>query len=251
MEIRDFPNIVVIMRIKNEERWLKLVFDSVSKICSGIIVLDGNSTDSTVSICEEHEKVIKILHQKDPTFNETRDKNDLLNEAMKHNPDFILTLDGDQMFPPNCSEILLEEINVLYPNSPMFSFQELFIFDTPNQYRYDGVYCDIWTRKLIRISDQPKNLHFKETEYPSNAHCPSVPQMSVGWNNPIRSNVKILHYGNYDEQLRKNKFNFNTQLDPDNITFDGYKHIISTDTKYSGKKLELRTLPVGMFYPVL
>jgi len=248
MEVQNFPKIIVIMRIKNEERWINLVFDSISEICSGIIVLDGNSTDKTISICEKHKKVIKILHQKDSTFDETRDKNDLLNEAMKHNPDFILTLDGDQVLQPQAKDILFEELMILFPENSVFELQELSMYDNPNQYRYDGYFSNCWTKKIIRMNTQPKDLHFKGNEYPGNAHCPSIPQTSKDFDNPVRSRIKILHYGNYDKNLRNQKYDFNTNLDPNNTTFDGYVHIISDKGKFSGKMgYEFRTLPKGMY----
>ena len=236
------------MRVKNEGRWLQKVFDSIHDICSGIIVLDGMSTDNTISICKNCDKVIEIIKQDDTNFDERRDRNDLLEAAIKKNPDFIFSLDGDQVLQPNAKNILKEEINVLYPHANVFEFQELTIYAQPNQYRYDGVYSNNWIKKLLRLSNQPKDLRYDESGYPGNAHCSQIPQKSLGYDNPVRSRLKIFHYGNYDETLRQQKYKFYTDLDPSNTTFGGYKHIISDSALLSGSKgYEFRQIPEGLY----
>lgn len=248
MNKTKIPRIVTMMRVKNEARWLDKVFKSISGFCNEIIILDDGSTDSTLEICENSDVVVEIQREGNLPFDETRDKNNLLKSALKRNPDLILTLDGDEVFSHNAKKILLEEINILHPNAPLFAFQGLTIYDKPNQYRYDGVYSNSWARKLIRMSQQPKNLQFDGTEFPGNAHCSSIPQTSEGWEKPVRSKVKVLHYGYYDDVLRKQKYKFYTDLDPSNKIFDGYRHIISSNAKFSGKEgYEFRQIPEGLY----
>mgnify|MGYP003952641679 CR=1 FL=1 len=126
------------------------------------------------------------------------------------------------------------------------------IFDTPTQYRFDGIYGMQWTKKLLRVSKQKPDLHFDATSESGNAHCPSVPQNSIGWENSVRSNIKILHYGYYDKSLRQKKYDFMKKLDPGNIEFDGYKHILGKG-KHTGKfGIELKSLPDELIpnYPI-
>ncbi len=242
------PKIVAMYRIKNEERWIKKSLEQTSKICDEIVVLDDGSTDKTLEICKKCEQVVDIHHQENLPFDETRDKNILLNMALKRKPDFILTLDGDEIFHPKTKDILFEELNVLYPDEAMFEFQFLYIWDKPNQYRYDGIFSNTWAKRLIRLSKQPKNLKFEGTKFPGNSHCPAVPQNSTGWDNSIRSRIKIFHYGNYDEELRQKKYEFMTNLDPKNKEFGNYIHIISGKGKFSGPRgIELKTLPNSIF----
>lgn len=225
--------IISILRIKNEERWIKKCLEAASDIVSGFIILDDGSTDSTVSICKKFSNVIEIHEQSGLPFDEVRDKNTLLTMALKHNPDFILSLDGDEIMQPNAKDILFEEINIIYPNDSVFEFQSLFVWDKPNQYRSDGVYGNIWYKRLLRLRDQPSNISYDSTGYPGNAHSTRLPSNCMGWNNPVRSKIKILHYGYYDDELRQSKYNFYTKLDPNNTAFDGYKHILG-EGKFSG-----------------
>lgn len=235
------------LRLKNEERWIKKTLETLSEICSGIVILD-ESTDNTPKICESFSKVIEIQKQPDLPFDEVRDRNKLLKMGMKLNSDFLLGIDGDEIIQPHSKNILFEELTVIYPESSIFEFQSLFIWNKPNQYRYDGMYSSTWQRRLIRMKNQPKDLQYDGTRFPGNGHSGQVPQRSIGYNNPVRSRVKIFHYGNYDEDLRQCKYKFNNTLDPNSVVFDGYKHIISGKGKFSGPRgIEFRKLPKGIF----
>jgi O-antigen biosynthesis protein len=228
-------NIIAILRIKNEQRWIKKCLEHAEKICNGFIILDDGSTDDTISICKKFDSVLELHCQKGLPFDEVRDKNTLLNLAKKHNPDFLLSLDGDEIIQANSKHVLDDELNHLYSKSSIFEFQSLFIWDKPNQYRIDGVYSNIWYKRLMRMSDQENELYFQETPYPGNSHSTRLPSNCQDWNFPVRSKVKILHYGYYDQDMRKNKFEFYSQLDPHNADFDEYRHILGKG-KFSGEQ---------------
>ena len=117
-----FPKIVTMYRVKNESRWIKKSIESVSKISDEIIILDDGSTDNTIEICESFNTVIEIHKQKNIPYDETRDKNILLKKVLKRNPDFILSLDGDEILQSNTRDILFEEICVLHPKINVFEF---------------------------------------------------------------------------------------------------------------------------------
>jgi glycosyltransferase involved in cell wall biosynthesis len=231
-------------RIKNEERWVKRSLESASKICNEIVILDDGSTDNTVKICKSFDRVVNIHEQFNLLTDQTRDKNLLLKMALDRHPDFILTLDGDEIIQPNADKILFEELNILYPEAHIFEFQFLYMWDKPNQYRYDGVYSNLWHKRLIRLSNQPRDLHFNETGFSGNEHVGGIPDNSIGQNKSVRSKIKIFHYGYYDEVLRQKKYKYYTTRDPDSKIFDGYNHIISGKGRFSGPNgIEFRTIP--------
>ena len=235
---------IAMYRIKNESRWIKQSLESISEICKEIVILDDGSTDDTVKICENFPQVVDIHSQNDLPFDETRDKNTLLRMALSRDPDFILTLDGDEMIMPNSKQYLFYELNVLYPNVNLFEFKELYVWDKPNQYRCDGVFNNTWSKKLFRLKDQPENLQFGRTDFPGNAHCAAFPNNLIGKNQTVKSKINVLHYGYYDEELRRKKYDFLTKLDPNNIDFDGYKHIFSGNSKFAGPNgMEFKIIP--------
>ena len=252
----DLPKIVAMYRLKNEERWIEKSLDAASSICDSIVIIDNGSTDDTVKICKSFPKVTEIIDQHSLPYDDTRDKNTLLKMALESDPDFVLTLDGDEVLQIEAKDLLFEELTTLYPDAPVFEFEFLYMWDKPNQYRYDGSYSMEWFRRLLRISAQPKDLKFDPTNYDGNAHCPHIPQKSVGWDNYARSRMKIFHYGYYDEKLRQEKFKFlqETQNDSDKDAgmssneCDNYIHTISGKGRFSGPHgIEIRTLPDGKF----
>ena len=144
------PKITAIYRVKNEARFIEQSIKSVFDFCSEIIVLDDNSTDGTVEICSSFDKVSDIIKPRGTELDEVRDRNYLFETARKNNPDFILSVDGDEIFMPNASEILFEEISVIYPNSDVFDFQFLTLWDNVNTIRTDGIFGNYWQKKIAK-----------------------------------------------------------------------------------------------------
>ena len=105
--------IVVMYRVKNEERWIEQSIKSVYDFCDEIVIFDDNSTDNTKKICTQFDKVVEIHSKTDSTFDESRDRNLLLNMALKRKPDVLLSLDGDEIFLPGSGKIIGEEIDIL------------------------------------------------------------------------------------------------------------------------------------------
>jgi glycosyltransferase involved in cell wall biosynthesis len=249
MSIMSEPNIIAMYRIRNSEQWIKKSLESALEICSHAVIVDA-STDNTVEICKSFGNKVEIFHDENLPFDETRDKNMLLEMALKKNPDFLFSLDADEILMPNSKKILLEEINTLHSDVDVFEFQYLEMWDKPNQYRYDAHMSNVWRKKLIRMKNQPNDLHYDGMPYPGNMHCPPIPQNSFGLDNSVRSRVKILHYGYYDLASRQEKFERYNKMDPDNTSFDGYRHLVSSDSKFSGPEgMEFRLLHNSMVDP--
>ncbi len=230
--------------IKNESRFIEKSLKSVMDICSEIIVMDNNSTDNTVEICSGFDKVTEIIRRKDLPLDEVRDKNILYEHARKSDPDFILAVDGDEIFMPYASEILFEELSTIHPDSDVFEFQFLTLWDNVNTIRTDGIFGYYWQKRLLRMKNQPFSLLFAENDNPGNIHCGSIPPSSLGFNNPAKSSVKIFHLASLDDEVRKRKYGFYTKTDPDNVLTGAYKHMISGEGKFSGPNgIELEQLP--------
>ena len=241
----EIPKIVAMYRIQNEERWIEKSLEAASEVCQEIVILDDCSTDNTLSICKKFPKVVDIYERKKPLpLDEVRDRNKLLKIALKRNPDYVFSIDGDEILAPNSKEILSEELDILYPDSKIFEFQFLYFWDELNKIRYDGLYGKTWQPRLLKIdSDSPK-LSIKKSNYSGNLHCGSIPISPKLSEKLIRSNVKIFHYGNFDNNTRQKKFEFYNKHDPNNAEQDGYTHMISEKGRHSGPSgIEFITLP--------
>ena len=236
--------IIAMYRVKNEARFIEQSLKSVIDICSEIVILDDNSTDETVEICSGFDKVTNILKQKELPLDETRDRNYLFETTQKLDPDFILSIDGDEVFMPNAYEILLEELSIIHPNSGVFDFQFLTLWDNVSTIRTDGIFGNYWQKRLLRMRNQPLSLLFVENDNPGNIHCGSIPTSSVGFAKPAKSSVKIFHLASLDDEVRKRKYGFYTKTDPDSVLTGAYKHMISGEGEFSGPNgIELEQLP--------
>ncbi len=230
------PKIVAMYRIQNEERWIEKSLEQTSKVCQEIVILDDCSTDNTVNICKKFSNVVDIYERKELLpLDEVRDRNLLLQMALKRNPDYVLALDGDEILMPNSKEILFEELNVLYPEVTVLTFQFLYVWNNYAQIRYDGLYGKTWQPRLLKINKNTSSLILQDSIYPGNLHCGSIPESKID-NYLFRSNVKILHYGNYDDKIRQKKFSYYNKIDPNSSEQENYVHIISGDGKHSGPR---------------
>lgn len=242
------PKIVVMYRVKNEERWIEKSIKSILDFSSEIVILDDGSTDNTAEICSSFDKVVDIHNQSNAKLDEVRDKNFLLKMALQRKPDIIMAIDGDEILMPNAKNILFEELNVLYHDSKVFEFEFLFLWDKPNQIRVDGIFGHYWQKRLFRLKGQPARLQFKETPYPGNLHCGSLPTNTLGMEEPIRSSVKFLHCASLDKDLRQKKYEWYNKIDPNNNMTDEYKHMIGPYGRFSGLHgFEFKILPTGKF----
>ena len=233
-----------IYRVKNEARFIEQSIKSVVDLCSEIIVLDDNSTDNTVEICSGFDKVTDIIKQKELSLDETRDRNYLFEKARKLDPDFILSVDGDEIFMPDASEMLFEELFTIHPASDVFEFQFLTLWDNVNTIRTDGIFGYYWQKRLLRMKNQPLSLLFVENDNPGNIHCGTIPPSSVGFYNQAKSSVKIFHLASLDDEVRQRKYEYYTKTDPDSVLTGSYNHMISGEGEFSGPNgIELEQLP--------
>jgi len=239
------PEIVAMYRIKNEERWIEKSLKMCSEVCQKIVILDDGSTDETLKICKKFPSVVDIHEQKNLLFDETRDKNILLEMAMKLKPDFLLCIDGDEIIMPNMKEILKEDLTILHPEASVYQMQALEVREKPNQIRINDKTTTGFFDGILRLKNQPNNLHFEEMKFPGNAHCPKIPQNALGFDTSVRIRVKYLHYTHYNEQIRNEKYNFLNKLDPNNTDFYNYEHIINPE-KFCGP-LQYAYLPKGSY----
>ena len=238
----DFK-IVGTYRVRNEERFIEKSLKSIIDICSEIVILDDNSTDKTIEICSSFDKVVDIQKQSDLPLDEVRDRNLLLQMALKRKSDFILSIDGDEIFASNSADILFEELDILYPKNNVFEFQFLTLWDSPSQIRFDGIFGNYWQKRLFRTKNQPSDLKFNNTANFGNLHCGSIPKDTVGFDDQIRSNVKIFHLASIDQKLRQQKYDYYTKIDANSNLNDGYKHMISGEGSFSGPNgIELKKI---------
>lgn len=99
--------LAAILRIKNQILTIDECLTKLSEIADDIIIVDGESTDGTAEAYTKYPKIKKVITL--AGFDEGRDKNLLLNEARKLNPDWILWIDADEVFEKHFTRAVVEK----------------------------------------------------------------------------------------------------------------------------------------------
>jgi len=212
--------VVGMMRLRNEARWIERVLESIRGVCSEVHVLDDHSTDGTGDLCRGAGA---IVHNTPFAvgLNETRDKNFLLDQVRKSAPEWVLHIDGDEELaadgPARIAELVRDPAAVCY------HFRVLYLWDSPEQYRRDGVYGRFRRESLFRLTRD----RFSSTPNGGNFHCGNSPRELR--RRSIISDVRLLHYGYMDAADRIRKYGWYNSHDPRNAAEDGYRHMVIGD----------------------
>jgi glycosyltransferase involved in cell wall biosynthesis len=95
--------LVVLVRCRNEERQLVNFLDMCGSVSDGVLLLDDNSSDNSLSIAKSHPAVLKAWKSYQDTserMGEGCDYVSLLTIAQAYEPQWILILDVDERLEP-------------------------------------------------------------------------------------------------------------------------------------------------------
>ncbi|AZO93811.1 glycosyltransferase [Halocella sp. SP3-1] len=220
------------MRVKNEEEWLEESIISQLPLVDKLIILDDGSTDQTPEVCKSFPRLVEYHYQKENMLDEVRDKNRLLAWALKHQPDWILALDGDEVLEELAGETIIREISLLDPLAPQFTvfyLHFLYMWNKKDYYRIDpGIYSNFWQPRLFSLHKQNiGRLLFKNTDHGGNFHCGSIPA-NLRWI-PRKLDVRVKHYGYFTAEQRRRKYDWYCQHDPQKAKTGYYEHLISEE----------------------
>jgi glycosyltransferase involved in cell wall biosynthesis len=259
----EAPRFIGMMRIKNEERWIASVIEAQLPLVESLLILDDNSTDSTREICRSYDKVT-LFESPFEGINESRDKEWLLDKAYDAIPEedqhytngnaespwFAVCFDGDEQLVVDDIPLIREAVQ--RPGIHALSLRILYLWDSPRQWRVDGVYGNFRRPSIFRLMNRA--FRYKRTPWGggANFHCSSIPQELIhhSQNPNARCEARLLHWGYFDRDLRLKKFEFYSRVDPNNEAEGKYLHVCQGDIpeipahaklKWAGP-LELRPL---------
>jgi len=223
--VEDYTGKLVAMyRIKNCEEFIKRSLIRTSEFADEIVVLDDGSKDNTVNIVKEFPKVAKLESQ-DLDFNERRDRNKLLEMAKDRHPDWIISIDGDEVLEDKFDYDYAHRL--IKPVNPEFQCFRLFFYTFwrgEKFYRKDGIFGNMSGFRLF------KNLPNQEITLGNDQglHCGNIPMFPIF--NSRYSGVRVKHYGYSDPKICKDKFDFYSGIDKDKredlIGAKDYNHLI-------------------------
>jgi hypothetical protein len=239
------PAVVACMiRAKNEGRWIARTIESVKALCGeNIFVLEDGSTDDTCAVARAAGAHVIHSPFAGLELNECRDKDWLLDHVKNAcSPDWVLMPDGDEELEAGgCEKIR----RVVDSNPPVdcFSLRFLYLWDSIDQYRSDGVYGTMGRQSLFRANSDLKFRSYYEKEGENHnhvgLHCSNAP--GLGGMVVRALNVYLLHYGYLHRADRIRKYRWLLSIDPHNAQEDFYRHCVQGDIPEvgAGEKLKI------------
>jgi len=217
-----------LMRIKNVVKYMPRLMDQMSKIVDGVLILDDGSTDGTGEACDASKDKFKQYFRffQNKPYHGGRDWNFLHDQVKQFNPDFIVWLDGDELFEEGKEQDIRKLIESSTPETRAYSFPFFYHWNDEQHYRIDGNYSRVNAVRAYRY-----NFEWRPRDVI--AHSNPVSPEVIGCDVLKNSCVRIHHFGYMDEIDRINKYEFYTKRDPDPLKAGAgskdYNHIISPE----------------------
>lgn len=217
-------NIVGMLRVRDEARWIERVVKAIQPICSNVYILDDHSTDATALICSDIGCV--VIPSPFEELNESGEMQFLFERAMVLSPDWIISIDGDEELEQGGVEKVRDAIESASLDVSYFTLKIVYLWDRADQVRVDGVYGDFRRKRIFK--PQP-GAAFLGNGTKHNLHCGgagNIKNLSGRWE---ALDVNLLHYGYLHKEDRMRKYLWHQQVEPNNLAEDGFRHIVQGD----------------------
>lgn len=206
------PKLTLAMIVKNEAgRFLRQVLEEHRKYIDEAVIIDDGSTDDTPDICMEVLDGIplRLIRNTESKFsNEYELRTQLWREVIQQDPEWILTLDADEVFEGR----FIQNIGDLLRNtrSDLLCFR-LYDFWDEEHYREDMYWSSHRSYRpfLLRY-----NKDFPYTWNQSPQHCGRLPENVFQVPHEL-SNLRLKHLGWSRPEFRVSKFARYMHLDPE------------------------------------
>ena len=218
--------LVAVYRLGNCEKYIWDSLVQTSKFADFIIVHLCRSTDRTEEIVRQFPKVIKI-ERYDGIFQEDYERNWLLQEALKTDADWCISIDGDEVYEDKFIERVQQMMHPRNPETFAYSYRWRTIWDRNNgeeYFRVDSTFGGFTNYRFFRLMKGQEIT----SQHPEGHHCGSAPiiaQENIAW-----SNIRVKHLGYDTPEQRQSKFEFyqaNDHFkDKRSIGNDDYSHLI-------------------------
>lgn len=210
--------IVIPIRVKNEQAWITQCLNSVLKTVAGheyvVVCLDDGSTDQTAEIVK-HMIPNLIYQRQNLPLDEVRDKNWLHQQICQLEPDWVISIDGDEQI----SDSSIPELRSLFERSLInglsgYGWYFAFIWKCSGDQEWFRTGKRFWPNYHPRMWNTHALPGYKEYRYSSTHrggfHCGSIPS-TVKYG---AANILIKHYGYATKELRDRKYRWYSKQDP-------------------------------------
>lgn len=204
--------LTLMMLVKNEaDRYLKQTLDSASEYVDEIVILDDNSTDDTYEICKSYPKVVRIERVQGVDFatNESAPRRQLFDMTCETNPDWIISLDADEIMENRFKR----EIRTLIDNpggNYWFGIVFHHFWHSITHYRVDKLWAPCAGPRIFRFIPG-----YEYTWQQSRLHCGSLPNNIFSNFTGKNTDYRVKHYGYAGSPERtRQKYDWYIERDP-------------------------------------
>lgn len=229
---KEKQKLIAVYRIANCEQYIKASMDQTSKFADEIICLFARSKDKTKDIALSYKKVVawEEWHEEDHPFDEQAERNWLLQKAIERGADWIISIDGDEVYEDKFVENVREYMQNPNPHTLAYWCNWRTVWDVINgqeMFRTDGIFGGFQNYRFFKVIP---GLEIKTNDNIYNHHCgsaPVFPAENLDW-----LNVRVKHLGYDSPEQRKRKYEFYRKNDPHPLVKDvgnaDYHHLIDT-----------------------
>jgi glycosyltransferase involved in cell wall biosynthesis len=189
------------LRVKNQIFTITECLVKLSDLVDEIVIVDNGSTDGTLKVYKNFPKVKLIEHT--IGFDEGRDKRLAHDLAKSLNPDWILWMDGDEIFEESTSRQQLETY-MKNPRIDVVQFRMFNFWKSKEFYRVDGLWRRYTAHPQRQMWRNIQSAYFKDLKF----HNGGI----LGFTSkPVTSHIRIKHYGYiYTIQIDKRQKIYNS-----------------------------------------
>lgn len=203
--------ITLSMIVRNEaDRYLRRALGAHREYIHEAVIIDDGSTDNTAEVCREMLQGIPlhlVTNEASLFHNESELRKQLWRETASRSPDWILSMDADEIFEAG-SKPMLEEITRQKDYNTIYL--RLYDMWSETHYREDAYWSAHYTYRPFLVRFIPEIAYtWKETPQ----HCGRFPLETLQfsyWQHPLR----VRHYGWSRLEDRQAKLKRYMELDP-------------------------------------
>jgi hypothetical protein len=204
--------------VRNGEQDLPGYFESARRFADVVVALDDGSTDATRSLLES-EPLVRTLLTNPPRddyagWNDSENRNRLLQAAAAHDPDWIISLDVDERIDTADAAALLGFLATDAVRGDAYFLCVYRMIDGLEQ--YDD--ASLWVGRLFAYEDG--------LTFPSRRHHPGALPTSIATSRFRKTTIRIQHLSSSTPERRRARFQKWREADPDRTYQRSYAHIL-------------------------